>query len=179
MIVDQARNHAAQNNQRNVAAAKSDQHRETESTWRIPGAEPGPHLKKNTRAIKQYIQSNEHDRNAQATGARGVLEPRYNARNGGVAVLRGVRLCLGFHHKDCDFWIAGIILCRTGTVSRIPALCSCALSLSDGPCERTKVRVVNALGSLPKRSRHTSVRPRSNYSASGVPNHKIATKKMI
>jgi hypothetical protein len=36
----------------------------------------------------------------------------------------------------------------------------CALSLSDRPCECTKVRAVNVLDSLPKRNRHTSVRPR-------------------
>jgi len=60
-----------------------------------------------------------------------------------------------------------------------PCTRSCALSASDRPCERTKVSAVNALGSLPKRSRHTSVRPRSNYSASGVPNYKIVIEKMI
>src|SRR6266446_2434353 len=74
--------------------------------------------------------------------------------------------------------MAGIILYRTETVSRITAPCSCALSLSDRPWERTKASAVNALGSLPKRNRHTSVRPRSNYSASGVPNRKIVIEKM-
>ena len=103
MIVREGRNYPTQHNRRNVAAAESDQHRKTQSTGRIPGADPGPHLKKNGRAIQQHIQSNEHDRNTRAPGARGVLEPQCLAGNSGVAVPGGVRLCLGFHRKYCGF----------------------------------------------------------------------------
>jgi hypothetical protein len=45
MIVRQGRNHPTQHDQRNITAAESDQHRKTQSTRRIPGADPGPHLK--------------------------------------------------------------------------------------------------------------------------------------
>ena len=91
MIVREGQNHPTQHNQRNVAAAKSDQHRETQSAGWIPGADPGPHLKKNGRAIQQHIQSNEHDRDTCAPGARRVLEPQYLAGNDVIAVPGGVR----------------------------------------------------------------------------------------
>ena len=98
MIVHHARNRATQHYQRNIAAAETNQHCETESTWGIPGANPGPHLEKDSRAIQQHIQSDEHDRNAHAPGARGISEQQYVAGNDVIAV-PGVRLCLGFHHK--------------------------------------------------------------------------------
>src|SRR5467141_2243329 len=117
MIVREGRNHPTQHNQRNVVAAKSDQHRETQSAGWIPGANPGPHLKKNSRATQQYIQSDEHDRNAPAPGTRGVLEQEYLARNAGATAPGGIRFYCGFHCR-CRLvkqWV--IELCQIGMVS--------------------------------------------------------------
>lgn len=66
MIVRQGRNHPTQHDQRNITAAESDQHRKTQSTGRIPGADSGPHLKKNGRAISSTYRAT----NTTATHAR-------------------------------------------------------------------------------------------------------------